>query len=182
MRTVHSRLCAGWALFEVLITLFITSACLMGSLHLLQRLQTTERAIQLRHEAYAVASDYRTFILTRNQNGLNSLDFYLTFTPDSGLGLVAGKVEREIGLHILKQEYTVTWNAFDQYTNGSTLFTAPQTTGFPHPLLKQTQIWVKWDTEDSKTIMVTSQLALPHPLIDARIEKLLQLNQIKPSL
>lgn len=180
MKIASAFHCSGWALIEVLLTMVITSATLLGSLHLLEGLQTTERTIQQRHEAYSVASNFKAQFLARDQNGLKSVDFFQTLTTDFASGLSAGVVERDIGLHMPNQQYTVTWATTPQYTYEGSLFTSAQNGGAPYPLMKSATIGVNWYMEDGTSVTIHTQVAILHPIVDARIDKLLQLNQIQP--
>lgn len=171
---------SGWALIEVLLTMIVTSATILGSLHLLEGLHITERTIQQRHEAYSLASQYKAQILTGDQNGLKSIDFYQTLTTDFAVGLTTGVVNRDIGLHMPNQQYTVTWTITPHYTQEGSLYDSAKSDGAPYPLMKRASIDVIWYTEDGSPTTIHTQVAILHPLVDARIDKLFQLNQIQP--
>lgn len=172
---------SGVILIEVLIAMIIISTTLIGCLTIVQNFQQTSITTSLHGAALRTAQRYRNHFTLVGLKSISDVPLYSQIGANSGGLLPSGKNTVTIGSQLAPHQFNVTWQTDNKYTKEADLYSGPQSSGCPYPLIKQISIAVSWQDLDGQNRQLSLKTSVSHPLLRAHPEKLFHLDAVGPS-
>ena len=170
----------GFSMFELILTIIISSSAVCSTVTLLYQLQLTSQALPETGEMTSRAENARVILQSSTGNGMRDVAEFSVFATNQDGRLSANTQSIDPGSASGKINYSLGWTTTDIFSDGISLDTARQTNAPPFPLLKSGNITVAWKDHDGTSKAITTPFNRRHPLTNALVDKISRLNTIRP--
>ena len=163
----------GFSMFELVLTLLISSSAVCSTVSLLYQLQLTS-------EMTSRAENARVILQSSTGNGMRDVAEFSVFTTNQDARLSATTRSIDPGSASGKTQYSLSWTTADIFSDGISLDTVRQTNAPPFALLKSGNVTVAWKDHDGTPKTISTPFNRRHPLTNALVDKISRLNTIRP--
>ena len=170
----------GFSMFELVLTLLISSSAVCSTVSLLYQLQLTSQALPVAAEMTSRAENARVILQSSTGNGMRDVAEFSVFTTNQDARLSATTRSIDPGSASGKTQYSLSWTTADIFSDGISLDTVRQTNAPPFALLKSGNVAVAWKDHDGTPKTISTPFNRRHPLTNALVDKISRLNTIRP--
>ena len=170
----------GFSMFELVLTLLVSSSAVCSTVSLLYQLQLTSQALPVAAEMTSRAENARVILQSSTGNGMRDVAEFSVFTTNQDARLSATTRSIDPGSASGKTQYSLSWTTADIFSDGISLDTVRQTNAPPFALLKSGNVTVAWKDHDGTPKTISTPFNRRHPLTNALVDKISRLNTIRP--